>query len=504
MMAESRMEFKVECVQEKLEGVVQWLNEAATNGTPAHEVERSLFRQVLELGRQLFGAFLQAVGSGDLGPEVELSEGHVVKRLENEHRRRLLTVFGEFTLSRWVYGIDERQKIELVPTDQWLQLPAGELSYLLQEWDQLLGVEQAFGVVHEMLHTILRIKQSVDTLEHGSREMAEAAAAFREQQPVPDPQTEAELLVVTEDNKGIPMVRPADAPRPGAHAKKGEKKNKKKMACLGCVYSVDRHVRTPDELAATLFRDPDRAKAMPPKAQHKRYWAELTRVIDGEEIHGQRAVFQHLRDDIALRRKPRQKLINLSDGQRSLETDRDEYLPRDEDTVDVLDLLHVLPRLWTAAHLFHKEGSDEAGVFVRQRLLRVLQGKAKDVIADLRRQGTTRNLRGAPAKTLRQINEFLAANLHRMRYDEYLAAGYPIATGVIEGACRHVIKDRMERTGMRWKLPGAQAMLDLRTIRTNDDWEAFQDFRVRRETERLYPHARPIHATPSPDHAIAL
>jgi len=190
MMAESRMEFKVECVQEKLEGVVQWLNEAATNGTPAHEVERSLFRQVLELGRQLFGAFLQAVGSGDLGPEVELSEGHVVKRLENEHRRRLLTVFGEFTLSRWVYGIDERQKIELVPTDQRLQLPAGELSYLLQEWDQLLGVEQAFGVVHEMLHTILRIKQSVDTLEHGSREMAEAAAAFREQQPVPDPQTE--------------------------------------------------------------------------------------------------------------------------------------------------------------------------------------------------------------------------------------------------------------------------------------------------------------------------
>jgi hypothetical protein len=75
-----------------------------------------------------------------------------------------------------------------------------------------------------------------------------------------------------------------------------------------------------------------------------------------------------------------------------------------------------------------------------------------------------------------------------MRYDEYLAAGYPIATGVIEGACRHIVKDRMERTGMRWKIPGAQAMLELRTIHINGDWETFQQFRVKFETKRLYPY----------------
>jgi hypothetical protein len=366
----------------------------------------------------------------------------------------------------------------------------------------LLGVEQAFGRVRETLHTILRVQQSVDTLERGSRRMAEAAPAFRAQQPAPDPAAEGELLIVTEDNKGVPMVRPADAPPPGVHRTKGQKKNKKQMACVGCVYSVDRQVRTPEELVATLFRDPGRPRRTPPQAQQKRYWASLTRAVDGVEVCGQLEVFQHLRRDIALRRTANQPLINLSDGQRSLQTDREEYLPQDAHTVDILELMHVLPRLWEAAHLFHPEASAAATSFVRHRLLRVLQGKAKSVLADLRRQGTVRKLRGAKRDKLRRLTGFLEKNLPRMRYDEYLAAGYPIASGVIEGACRHVVKDRLERSGMRWKVPGAQAMLALRTIRTNGDWEPFQDFRVRRETQRLYPHADTFATISWPLHTV--
>ena len=106
----------------------------------------------------------------------------------------------------------------------------------------------------------------------------------------------------------------------------------------------------------------------------------------------------------------------------------------------------------------------------------------------LRRPATPQKLRGTKNQKLRRLTAFLEANLHRLRYDEYLAAGYPIATGVIEGACRHVIKDRLERTGLRWKIPGAQAMLDLRTIHTNGDGESYQTFRITQETKRLYPH----------------
>jgi hypothetical protein len=275
----------------------------------------------------------------------------------------------------------------------------------------------------------------------------------------------------------------------GAHRTKGEKANKKQMACIGSVYSVDPHVRTPEELVATLFRDPDRTKERPPTPQNKRYWAELSRDLGfGEEVRGQALVFAQMQQEIEQRRRPGQLLVHLSDGQASLSTDRQTYLPDDVLTLDILDLMHVLPRVWEAAHLFHKEGSEQATQFVRDRLTRILQGRAGYVIGGLRQMAA--GLVAAKKRRLRAICNFLEKNKHRMRYDEYLCLGCPIATGVIEGACRHVIKDRMERAGMRWKVPGAQAMLDLRIIYTNGDWAAFQEFRIALENECSYPHTK--------------
>jgi hypothetical protein len=492
MFGQGTVEFKIAGVQEELIDMQQWLLRAAAEGTAAHTVETYLFRKVLALGNTLFGGFLKLVGPGDLGPTLSLQDGRVVTRLPEPQTRRLVTVFGEFAIPCHVYGTRPGQKIELRPTDQRLALPEGDVSYLLQDWGQLLGMEQAFGVVNQTLQTILGLKQPVDTLERGNRQMAEAAPAFRDSQPAPDPKEEGEFMVVTEDNKGVPMVRPVDAVPAGSHRTKGEKANKKQMACIGCVYTVDPHHRTAKELVATLFRDKDRPRTPPPKARQKRYWAALTRQVAEQTIRAQAEVFQQLGEEIALRRWEGQTLVHLCDGQVSLETDRNKYLPRDERTVDILDLMHVLPRLWEAGNLFHAEGSDEASQFVRQRLLRVLEGEAAGVIRGLRRLGTTHQLRGARKARLGKLCNFLEANLHRMRYDEYLRAGYPVATGVIEGACRHVIKDRMERAGMRWKVPGAQAMLQLRTIYANGDWQAFQEFRVQQETNRLYPHARSV------------
>ena len=162
--------------------------------------------------------------------------------------------------------------------------------------------------------------------------------------------------------------------------------------------------------------------------------------------------------------------------------------------VDILDLMHVLPRVWEAAHVFRTEGSVEAVAFVRDHLTRILQGEIGVVIGVWRRKARCQGLTGAKKKSLAAICAFLERNKHRMKYDEYLRQGCPVATGVIEGACRHVIKDRMERAGMRWKVPGAQAMLDLRTIHTNGDWAAFQEFRMELEKECLYPNTKAFDA----------
>ncbi len=109
------------------------------------------------------------------------------------------------------------------------------------------------------------------------------------------------------------------------------------------------------------------------------------------------------------------------------------------------------------------------------------------VLSEDSEKGTHKKLSKKRLEELERICGYFENNRHRMAYNEYLEAGYPIASGVIEGACRHVVKDRMERSGMRWILDGAHAMLGLRCIHLSGSWEEFTRFRIKRETERLYP-----------------
>jgi hypothetical protein len=221
-------------------------------------------------------------------------------------------------------------------------------------------------------------------------------------------------------------------------------------------------------------------------AQQKRLWSSLSYEWEGKDYDGEENVFGWMAQEVSARLKMDQAIACVMDGQRSLWNMLVEYIPQ-EKLVEILDLLHVAPRLWEAAHLFHAEGSSEAAEFVRERMLRVLHGEANYVIGGLRQMGTKRGLKKSPREKLQTVCNYLEKNLHRMRYDEYLAAGYPIASGVIEGACRYVVKDRMERAGMRWTVADAQAMLDLRTTYVNGQWHEFQAYRIKQERKRLYP-----------------
>jgi hypothetical protein len=251
------------------------------------------------------------------------------------------------------------------------------------------------------------------------------------------------------------------------------------------VYTVDRYRRTPEEVVSALFRDVPELTADRPSPQGKEVWASLPR--EAQPGSGMDAAFAWMVGELYLRGRAADKpLVFVSDGQEALWTARRSWLP--QRAVDILDVLHVTPRLWKAAQVFHREGSPEAEEFVRERLLRVLQGKAAGVICGLREMATKRDLHGGKKKTISTVCAYLEANLQRMRYDEYLQAGYPIASGVVEGACRHLIKDRMERAGMHWTITGAQAMLDVRSIYVSGLWEEYQVYRIERETDRLYPH----------------
>jgi hypothetical protein len=469
--------------QGQLADLIAFVQGATPQGLRLDEVERGLFSRLLQLGHSLLGAHVAAQGDGDLGDTATTPDGQTCRRLPEPHDRTYRSVFGPLVISRFVYGSREGQRIAHVPLDARLGMPEGEFSYLLQDWAQRLCLKGAFAEAAGSLHELLGLRPSVRSLEHMSQAVADSAAAFADSRPTPPAQEEGALLVFTADGKGVPMRRPPPAgPRRHPRRGKGEKANKKQMAYVGAAYTIDPFVRTAEQVVQELRG----AEARParPRPCHKHVWAEMTQLAEGQTHNGRVALFAHLAAQ-RRRRDPsgNQPTVCLFDGERAL---WDEWLEGFSDTVGILDLFHVLERLWDAAHGFHPEKSRAAEAFVTARLRMLLEGKAGGVIRGLRQMRTKHGLRGSKAKTVAQVANYLENNRDFMRYDEYLAAGYPIGSGVAEGACRHLVKDRLEQTGMRWSVAGAQAMLHVRATYLNGEWEAFWEHRIAQEQRRRY------------------
>jgi len=469
-----------------------FVQEAAQQGTAAHVVERKIFERLLRIGRLALGQFFDLQGTGDLGESITLPDGRQVSRLEETHDREYVSIFHTFQLKRTVYGTREGQTIEFIPLDARLELPASKFSYVLQDWDQLITTEQPYGQVSRFLEKILGLRQHVDSLERMSRQMGVDAEDFCWSHEPPPADEEGEILVESADGKGVPIRRPADAAPIYAHQhRSGPKPDRKKMATVATVYSVDRFVRTPQEVVDALFRTPDEPdrRRDRPRPQHKRVYARLSlEDAEGTVLDAQPVVLGWMDQEVRQRRGDGQKeIVRVMDGQESL-WETGDVLQDDLAKVDILDLLHVTPRLWDAAHVFHKPQSKKAEVFVRARVLQILQGRVSSVVRGLRRMTSLKQPAAAKSKTIATICRYFENNRHRMSYDQYLSKGYPIASGAIEGACRHLVKDRLERTGMNWTKPGAQAVLSLRAVYVGGYWDKFIQYRIEREAARLYPH----------------
>jgi hypothetical protein len=470
--------------QERFDHLLNLVQQAGHDGQRIDTVERDLMRSLLALGHDLLMAFVAHQGDGDRGPEVETADGRIVRRLPEPHERRYVSIFGELTIARVAYGTREGQRIERVPLDERLGLPEGDFSYVLEDWGQRLCLKGSFAEAGRSLEMLLGLRLGARALEQMNRAVAGYAPSFQGSLEPPPAREEGPLMVVTADGKGVPMRKPEPGgPQPHHRRTKGEKANKKRMACVGAVYSIEPFVRTADDILDEVLRE-ERAKDRP-KPQHKHVRAEMIREVEGQPpVTAKEGLFCRLTDELAARNLGRDRpVICLMDGERALWDAQAVYFP---EAVGVLDLFHVLERLWAVAHCFHTEGSDESKVFVEQRLRDLLQGRVGYVISGLRRRLKAEKLSGQRREVVRSALEYLENNKGHMRYDEYMTAGYPIGSGVAEGACRHLVKDRMEQTGMRWTVEGAQAMLHVRALYLNDQWEEFQEHRVEQEQARLY------------------
>lgn len=446
------------------------------------EVERRLAPEGMELMRRLVQDHLTLRGKARPTMAVVGADGIKRTHVRTETHRPVVTIFGEVEAYREAYS--KRGVPALHPVDADLNLPADKYSHEVQRRVALDAAEMSFEATMQSLerNTAARVgKFQVEQLAYAA---AGDFEAFYELRRFVEGTLAATgpMLILSVDQKGVVMRLEdlRDATRKLAEGKlrkletrycKGEPHGRKRMATVAAVYSIQPHHRTPTDVINGLRKIRDLTpKEKPPRPELKRIWASLA--------NSPQDVIKQMFDE-ALMRDPKQEKdwYVLLDGDDDLENwvkqAAEEHGVR---VTIVLDFIHALQYLWKAGKAFHREGTPELEEWVLERLNNLLLGKASDVAAGIRRSATLRGLTKEEREPVDKCAGYFLNRTHLMRYDELLKAGAPIATGVVEGACKHLINDRLDLTGARWSLIGAEAVLRLRALVKSGDFDEYWKF----------------------------
>ena len=487
-------------VRELVSTLEEFVVEGGRSQARADKVERDVFGQLLELGRELMQVYFDQAGDGDQGQTIQRSD-KTLKR-QGTKERNYHSIFGVIEVTRSVYAVRAKKK-SFAPLDEQLSLPEVAHSYVLQDWLTRLCVKNSFDDSVKTIGDLLGVKVSKRTVERLNEDLGSHVVPFRDSLPTEFADDE-EILVVSADGKGVP-IRSTIEQRNGLpdtawqrhHRKKqeekaegratkrlsrGQVKSRKQMAYVGAVFSISPQIRTGSDILdeALTKNTVDR-----PRPMNKRVQATMTNYLEGERINGQEVLFCDLAKQVSQRDPESNKpLICLMDGQRSLWDQQRKHLPK---ATPIIDIFHVSERLWEAAYCFHKESSAEAEKMVCHYFQLLLQGKVETVIRSF--AAKKNSLSQQKKKVLLSVIKYYTNNKLYMKYDQYLSKGYPIGSGAIEGACRHLVKDRMERTGMRWEIEGAQAMLNTRSASINNEWDRLIEYRIKKKTKANYGQA---------------
>jgi len=439
--------------REHFEGLIARLDGEETRRMTHADVERLLQTEGTELLRRLFQGHLDSRGVGEAAAPVVDADGRA-RTHARVSERPLVTVFGPVRLARMGYG--QRGVVSLYPRDAELNVPWEIYSHGVR---RQVAEEAARGSFDEAVKAIDRTTGAEVAKRQVEQSAARAATdfdAFYESRAAATPTEAAEtapILVLTTDGKGVVMrpeaLREATRMAAGKRQRKlrkrlakGEKTATRRMATVASVYTIAPFYRTPEDIVRDLDGD-SREAVTRPRPENKRVWASVSKE--------QADVIEDMFDE-ADRRDPehRKAWVVLVDGNETqLRLINETAQRRGVQVSIVLDVIHVIEYLWEAAYCFHAEGTPDAEEWITARLLEILRGKSSDVAAGIRRSATLRELPHDKRRAADVCADYLLKYRAHLDYHLSLAAGVPIATGVIEGACRHLVKDRMDITGAR-------------------------------------------------------
>ena len=466
----------IQDIRAEFEHLLDFVTGEQARTAKADSIERGLFKMLLRLGAQLLQLFFVMRSEICSRQPVQNPSGQELP-YNRDTVRVYFSIFNKVFIERpyfYKQGVGTQ-----IPLDAELGLGDDSYSDLLRETTEFLAVYHTYGGKDAgFLERLFGFSLSTRALQQNVAEDAESVEAYYAQKPPPCPKSEAEILVIQADGKGVPMVLEEDeVPEAQVRLGKGQKHGHKKEAIVTTIYTITAAPRTPTEVIASFFKEnqPKKTPKKDAKPQNKHIWATL----DGKDVALSRLSIQvALREGGHLLHR-----IALCDGCEALQS---RIVLQFKGFILILDFVHANEYLWDVANSLLGETSEQRLEWVKSRTLQILSGQTEQVIAELRRIAKNKKTKVAQRKQLHKTANYFERNLPYMDYQTYLSNGYPIASGAIEGACRHFVKDRFELSGMRWLQTGAENLLRLRAVAENDDWDAYYAYRREQRQLRLY------------------
>jgi hypothetical protein len=456
-------------LREDIERLLAFVTGPQAKTATMDQMERSLFRQVLQMGYQLLRLFVMMRAEAESHAQLVKSNKTVLP-YHSQKGRDYFSIFGKLRLERayfYAWGGSGQ-----CPLDESLSLPERCYSDLLMESAEMLSVEDAYSKGLRVVARLLGLNLSELVLETSVAEHSQSVKAYYHQKAAFPSVEEGPILVAQADGKGVPLVRREVDFK--VRRGKGDKKTQKKEAIATAVYTINAYFRTPQEVLNALFKKGEPA-AERPTPRHKQIFASLKgkeQAITRLATWVQRREGEHIYQRVA-----------LTDGAEPLQKQMLACLPG---FPLVLDIIHAVEYLWKAGTALYGETDPYRAEWVEVQTLQLLSSHTEQVIQLLEDKADSLAPNSQSARSLRGVANYFQRNQPFMDYAEYLRRGWPIGTGVIEGTCRHLVKDRMELSGMRWTIAGAGALLALRAVNENGDWDDFHRFRRLQCHQKLY------------------
>lgn len=467
----------------------------AVGQTELHEFEHTLFEQLQKIGLSAVENFLANSGTGYDPEQRPASEDGNPLEYKGTVTSPYFSIFGEVSIERARYR--EESGDYYFPLDTQLNLPQKKYSYLLQKWIQAGAVETNYQKAVEMLNDIFDYGLFPSMPQRVGEAVSQHVDDFYDQSAPPDEATEGSHLGISADGKGIRMLPNERGDINSSQSSpvrlgKGEKRGTKKQSTVTTDFSFSPVARTPEEIVASLLKEPQTQTPDDESSNEQQRARTAQNKHLRATLNGKDDAMNYLMERIIKRDPTGQKpVIALFDGDPYLKSSFDKalktYQLQNRVEAIILDIIHVAEYVWAVGTALNGERSDERTPWVRDKLLAILEGKVGRVIGGFKQMITKKKTTSSQKRLLQKAITYFENHQEMMQYHIYLAKGYPIATGLVEGACNCLVKDRMEQGGMRWSKKGATSILKQRAVKLNGDWQLFWENYMMTQKAILYP-----------------